>query len=189
MAGAEKKGGRQKQREQKGGGVGSVVSNQDRTEEEEKGKREEQWATGKIPFRPRSPSHGGEGVPRGPKQKEGRVRGGRGGCAGVRREVAVQFLTLGFDVVIIGAGIIGLTIARQLLIGSELSVAVVEKAVPCSGATGAETRRELVKLGERGQPHKAWREVIKLGEREQPHKIIEIVGRPETIEQAWIGPD
>ena len=42
-----------------------------------------------------------------------------------------------FDVVIIGAGIIGLTIARQLLIGSELSVAVVEKAVPCSGATGA----------------------------------------------------
>ncbi len=45
MAGAEKKGGRQKQREQKGGGVGSVVSNQDRTEEEEKGKRVEQWAT------------------------------------------------------------------------------------------------------------------------------------------------
>uniref|UniRef100_A0A2N9J1P1 Uncharacterized protein n=1 Tax=Fagus sylvatica TaxID=28930 RepID=A0A2N9J1P1_FAGSY len=45
MAGAEKKGGRQKQREQKGGGVGSVVSDQDRTEEEEKGKRGEQWAT------------------------------------------------------------------------------------------------------------------------------------------------
>jgi len=42
-----------------------------------------------------------------------------------------------FDVVIIGAGIIGLTIARQFLIGSDLSVAVVDKDVPCSGATGA----------------------------------------------------
>ncbi|XP_030934237.1 uncharacterized protein LOC115959794 isoform X2 [Quercus lobata] len=42
-----------------------------------------------------------------------------------------------FDVVIVGAGIIGLTIARQFLIGSNLSVAVVDKAVPCSGATGA----------------------------------------------------
>ncbi|CAI0426512.1 unnamed protein product [Linum tenue] len=42
-----------------------------------------------------------------------------------------------FDVVVIGAGIIGLTIARQLLTSSDLSVAVVDKAVPCSGATGA----------------------------------------------------
>ncbi|XP_057964769.1 uncharacterized protein LOC131155565 isoform X2 [Malania oleifera] len=44
-----------------------------------------------------------------------------------------------FDVVVIGAGIIGLTIARQLLMGSDLSVAVVDAAVPCSGggATGA----------------------------------------------------
>ncbi|GAV76538.1 DAO domain-containing protein [Cephalotus follicularis] len=42
-----------------------------------------------------------------------------------------------FDVVIIGAGIIGLTIARQFLLGSDLSVAVVDKHVPCSGATGA----------------------------------------------------
>ena len=42
-----------------------------------------------------------------------------------------------FDVLIVGAGIIGLTIARQFLIGSDLSVAVVDKAVPCSGATGA----------------------------------------------------
>ncbi|KAK4268159.1 hypothetical protein QN277_024848 [Acacia crassicarpa] len=42
-----------------------------------------------------------------------------------------------FDVVVIGAGIIGLSIARQLLIESDLSVAVVDKAVPCSGATGA----------------------------------------------------
>ena len=42
-----------------------------------------------------------------------------------------------FDVVVIGAGIIELSIARQLLLGSDLSVAVVDKAVPCSGATGA----------------------------------------------------
>lgn len=42
-----------------------------------------------------------------------------------------------FDIVIVGAGIIGLTIARQFLMKSDLSVAVVDKAVPCSGATGA----------------------------------------------------
>ena len=42
-----------------------------------------------------------------------------------------------FDVVIIGAGIIGLSIARQFLLHSDLSVAVVDKEVPCSGATGA----------------------------------------------------
>lgn len=42
-----------------------------------------------------------------------------------------------YDVIVIGAGIIGLTIARQLLIESELSVALVDAAVPCSGATGA----------------------------------------------------
>ncbi|KAM7264570.1 hypothetical protein ACFE04_002253 [Oxalis oulophora] len=42
-----------------------------------------------------------------------------------------------FDVVVIGAGIVGLSIARQFLLGSDLSVAVVDKAVPCSGATGA----------------------------------------------------
>ena len=45
--------------------------------------------------------------------------------------------TFEFDIVIIGAGIIGLTIARQFLMESDMSVAVVDKAVPCSGATGA----------------------------------------------------
>ncbi|KAL3850471.1 hypothetical protein ACJIZ3_012353 [Penstemon smallii] len=44
---------------------------------------------------------------------------------------------LKFDVVIVGAGIIGLTIARQFLLGSNLSVAIVDAAVPCAGATGA----------------------------------------------------
>ncbi|KAL5057691.1 hypothetical protein RYX36_029295 [Vicia faba] len=42
-----------------------------------------------------------------------------------------------FDVVVVGAGIIGLTVARQFLMDSELSVAVVDKGLPCSGATGA----------------------------------------------------
>ncbi|KAK9059486.1 hypothetical protein SSX86_020188 [Deinandra increscens subsp. villosa] len=42
-----------------------------------------------------------------------------------------------YDVVVVGAGIIGLSIARQVLNGSDLSVAVVDAAVPCSGATGA----------------------------------------------------
>ncbi|KAL0435223.1 UNVERIFIED_CONTAM: hypothetical protein Sradi_0230200 [Sesamum radiatum] len=42
-----------------------------------------------------------------------------------------------FDVVIVGAGVIGLTIARQFLLGSNLSVALVDAAVPCAGATGA----------------------------------------------------
>lgn len=42
-----------------------------------------------------------------------------------------------FDVVIVGAGIIGMSIARQFLLESDLSVAVVDAAVPCSGATGA----------------------------------------------------
>ncbi|XP_022635297.1 uncharacterized protein LOC106759497 isoform X2 [Vigna radiata var. radiata] len=42
-----------------------------------------------------------------------------------------------YDVVIVGAGVIGLTIARHFLLSSHLSVAIVDKAVPCSGATGA----------------------------------------------------
>lgn len=42
-----------------------------------------------------------------------------------------------FDVVIVGAGIIGLSIARQFLLHSDLSVAIVDASVPCSGATGA----------------------------------------------------
>lgn len=44
-----------------------------------------------------------------------------------------------YDVVIVGAGIIGLTIAHKFLLESDLSVAVVDAAVPCAGATGAGT--------------------------------------------------
>ncbi|KAM5562921.1 hypothetical protein ABKV19_017884 [Rosa sericea] len=74
-----------------------------------------------------------------------------------------------FDVLIIGAGIIGLTIARQFLIGSDLSVAVIDKAVPCSGATGAgqgyiwmahkTPSSELWELGLRSQ--RLWEELAK----------------------------
>ncbi|XP_075506436.1 uncharacterized protein LOC142543213 [Primulina tabacum] len=45
--------------------------------------------------------------------------------------------SLTFDVVVVGAGIIGLTIARHFLLHSNLSVALVDAAVPCAGATGA----------------------------------------------------
>ncbi|BAT08941.1 Os09g0514100 [Oryza sativa Japonica Group] len=43
------------------------------------------------------------------------------------------------DVVVVGAGIIGLSIARHLLLHTPLSVAVADAAVPCTGATGAGT--------------------------------------------------
>ncbi|KAG9138553.1 hypothetical protein Leryth_012898 [Lithospermum erythrorhizon] len=42
-----------------------------------------------------------------------------------------------FDVVIVGAGIIGLSVARQFLLGSNVSVAIIDSAEPCAGATGA----------------------------------------------------
>lgn len=44
---------------------------------------------------------------------------------------------LDFDIVIVGAGVIGLTIARQLLLNTDLSVAIVDAKGPCAGATGA----------------------------------------------------
>lgn len=42
-----------------------------------------------------------------------------------------------FDVVIVGAGIIGLAIANSVLTETSLSVALVDAARPCAGATGA----------------------------------------------------
>ncbi|KAL8139059.1 hypothetical protein V2J09_005060 [Rumex salicifolius] len=50
---------------------------------------------------------------------------------------SVSASTHTFDVVVVGAGIIGLSIARQFLLNSDLSVAVVDASLPCSGATGA----------------------------------------------------
>ncbi|XP_021816438.1 uncharacterized protein LOC110758821 [Prunus avium] len=58
-------------------------------------------------------------------------------CASDSEPISASHSHQTFDVLIIGAGIIGLTIARQFLIGSDLSVAVIDKSVPCSGATGA----------------------------------------------------
>lgn len=55
----------------------------------------------------------------------------------VKMSSAVSDEKHSYDVVVVGAGIIGLSIARQLLIASDLSVAVVDAHVPCSGATGA----------------------------------------------------
>lgn len=52
---------------------------------------------------------------------------------------ALNSSTHSYDVVIVGAGIIGLTIAHKFLVESDLSVAVVDADVPCAGATGAGT--------------------------------------------------
>lgn len=57
--------------------------------------------------------------------------------AGMNRSSGLNSHT--FDIVIIGAGIIGLTIARQFLLGSNLSVGIIDAAAPCAGATGAGT--------------------------------------------------
>lgn len=54
-----------------------------------------------------------------------------------RFSVSCSSSSQAYDVVVVGAGVIGLTIARHFLVSSDLSVAVVDKAVPCSGATGA----------------------------------------------------
>ncbi|KAF7120352.1 hypothetical protein RHSIM_Rhsim13G0053400 [Rhododendron simsii] len=59
------------------------------------------------------------------------------GTAPFQRLKPIKVSSHTFDVVVVGAGIIGLTIARQFLMESDLSVAVVDAAVPCAGATGA----------------------------------------------------
>lgn len=41
------------------------------------------------------------------------------------------------DVVVVGSGIIGLLVTRQLLLSSNLSVALFDVKQPCAGATGA----------------------------------------------------
>lgn len=41
------------------------------------------------------------------------------------------------DVIVVGAGIIGLSICHEILSQTDLSVAVIDKAKPCAGATGA----------------------------------------------------
>lgn len=54
------------------------------------------------------------------------------------REAESFFLKeMEFDVIIIGAGVIGLTVANQILTHTTFSVAVVDAKQPCAGATGA----------------------------------------------------
>ncbi|MCO5591859.1 hypothetical protein L7F22_045852 [Adiantum nelumboides] len=58
------------------------------------------------------------------------------------------------DVVIVGAGIIGLSIAYQLLCTTNLSVSLVDAARPCAGATGA--GQGYIWLGHRTPDTMAW---------------------------------
>lgn len=63
---------------------------------------------------------------------------GRPLCGAALEERSSLFLhDLEFDVVVIGAGIIGLTLANRILEDTPFSVAVVDAKQPCSGATGA----------------------------------------------------
>ncbi|CAH9109740.1 unnamed protein product [Cuscuta epithymum] len=92
---------------------------------------------------PLLPPHSRPGVRKlagyGPPSYSTAVRKSRSNeCAPLRvSELNQTSFSGSFDVVIIGSGIIGLSIARQFLLGSDLSVAVIDAAVPCSGATGA----------------------------------------------------
>eukprot|EP00250_Pteridium_aquilinum_P021267 c25076_g1_i2 orf=408-1838(+) len=61
---------------------------------------------------------------------------------------------LAFDVVIVGAGIIGLSIAHRILSTTEFSVALVDAAKPCAGATGA--GQGYVWLGHRVPNAQTW---------------------------------
>ncbi|KAI5071565.1 hypothetical protein GOP47_0013816 [Adiantum capillus-veneris] len=73
----------------------------------------------------------------------------------VASEIAfVADTPLEFDVVIVGAGIIGLSIAHRLLCTTNLSVALVDAARPCAGATGA--GQGYVWLGHRTPDTMAW---------------------------------
>ncbi|KAH7439934.1 hypothetical protein KP509_04G082900 [Ceratopteris richardii] len=58
------------------------------------------------------------------------------------------------DVLIVGAGIVGLSIAHRLLSTTDLSVALVDAAEPCAGATGA--GQGYVWLGHRNPETVAW---------------------------------
>lgn len=59
-----------------------------------------------------------------------------------------------FDVVIVGAGIIGLSIAHRVLSTTSFSVALIDVARPCSGATGA--GQGYVWLGHRSPETMTW---------------------------------
>eukprot|EP01018_Ginkgo_biloba_P033114 Gb_37954 [translate_table: standard] len=58
-------------------------------------------------------------------------------CSGGSEYSSVGLQKLDFDIVIVGAGIIGLTIARQFLLNTNFSIAIIDAQRPCAGATGA----------------------------------------------------
>ena len=59
------------------------------------------------------------------------------GTAGRSQSARAEVLEV--DVAIVGAGIIGISIAHQLLTTTSMSVALIDAAQPCAGATGAGT--------------------------------------------------
>lgn len=68
----------------------------------------------------------------GPDRSARRASRGTAGCfQSARAEV------LEVDVAIVGAGIIGISIAHRLLTTTSMSVALIDAAQPCAGATGA----------------------------------------------------
>ncbi|CAK9271540.1 unnamed protein product [Sphagnum jensenii] len=76
-----------------------------------------------------------------------------------RREVGVgvrgrKKADTDFDIVVVGAGIIGLTIANRILTTTNLSVAIVDAAQPCAGATGA--GQGYLWMGHRNPRQKSW---------------------------------
>ncbi|GAQ86958.1 hypothetical protein KFL_003230030 [Klebsormidium nitens] len=79
-------------------------------------------------------------------------------CAARKRfdssELGERSLDTEADVVIIGAGIIGLSIAHTLLRDTPFSVAVIDRAQPCAGATGA--GQGYIWLGNRQPGTPAW---------------------------------
>lgn len=63
-------------------------------------------------------------------------------CSAARKQTATG---LGVDVIVVGAGIVGLSTAATLLKRDpSVSVAVVDRAAPCAGATGAGVHTRLV---------------------------------------------
>ncbi|KAG0620348.1 hypothetical protein M758_4G209200 [Ceratodon purpureus] len=67
----------------------------------------------------------------------GRTRHGRAPGAALVEGGSVFLEDLEFDVVVVGAGVIGLTVANRILEETTFSVAVVDAKRPCAGATGA----------------------------------------------------
>lgn len=82
---------------------------------------------GGISFRPSAPRPHLKLASRGPVRSS----------SAARQAESLFLEELEFDVIIVGAGVIGLTVANQILTQTTFSVAVVDAKQPCAGATGA----------------------------------------------------